>query len=127
MVSCLLKSCFVRKVIVLFEFLFEMIQCQGNIGIGLKMCYQLLGAVNGSVLATCTAKVNLKMFKVASKVGIDTVIDDSIYIFQKRSDLRLLFKEFLNGFVHTCQCFVFVNTTWVVQCSAVKNKSSTIS
>ena len=92
-----------------------------------KMFGQVLGGVDRAVLSACTSKRNRKMAETSLEVSFDRSVYQGIDVFQERKDFTILFNETDDRFIQPAEFLVWLVSSWVMDGTAVKDKTSAIS
>ena len=91
-----------------------------------EACGELLGAVDGAVLAAGAAEGDGEVLEVAFEVFVDTLADDSFCEVEEAVDGRFALQEFYHGAVFAGVCLVLGEATGVWQGTAVENVAAAV-
>ena len=92
---------------------------------GEMMC-ELLGAVDGAVLAAGAAEEDLEGGEMAFEVFLDALIDEGKSVEEETVDGGLVLEELDDGAVFACIGLVLRIATGVGQCAAIEDESAAV-
>lgn len=92
----------------------------------MNMLSNVLGGINGTVLAACTSKRNLEVGESTVKPPLDVKIDEGKDVGEELKNFSVSFQKIYDGLIETSQLFVLGIASGVVAAATVKNVTATI-
>ena len=111
---------------VLFDILFAVYQVDLNAKLSVQVFSQMLGRINGAVLAARASETDRQIGKATFHVALDGNVDQSIDVLQESYDFTIVFEEADDRFVQSRERFVAFVFTGVVHGTAVEDEASAV-
>ena len=103
-------------------------EANADVGVFLgEMMGQVFCAVNRAVRASCAAEADHQTGESSFAVCLDMRIDDSVDMLQKTEHLTVILKELNDRLVASSQFLIWFISSRIVDRSAVKDVSSSVS
>ena len=87
----------------------------------------VLGGIDGTMLASCTSEAYHEVTESSFHVPLHGSVYQSVGMFQERENLTIIFQEFDDGGIQTCERFVAFVLAWIVHGSTIEYISATVS
>ena len=91
-----------------------------------EMLREVLGTIDGAVLATGATESDLEIGKIALDEALRMMIHEGIDGLQERQYLAVLLEEVNDGLIETCEGLVLLILTGIVRTAAVEDISASV-